>query len=262
MDGAKLARTLHISALVPIPKSTQERCMTKGPSESADTRFEFASGGVSATRANRLEARDALALQYRPYVYKVARELVARMRAPLDVEDLAGWGCLGLLEAADRFDEGRGVRFRSYAHARIRGAMLDAIRAYYGRRASAGAGEDDLMLPRVTMACADTSYAAYWYEGSDEVPDRSDELPGAHRESPDWEIYLGETRRLLDQAIGVLSPLERTVIVQHYVHGETVCAIARRHRLSKSWLSRVHARAVGKLREAYSRLENAGDVRS
>jgi RNA polymerase sigma factor for flagellar operon FliA len=199
--------------------------------------------------ADGLAARDALALQFRPYVYKLARELVARLRLQIDVDDLAGWGCLGLLEAAARYDGRRGVRFRSFAHARIRGAMLDAIRSQHGRRLRNAPSDTASHEPE----CFDAAYRDLGQ--SHRAPRAAGPATSDLEDAPDSELIRDETRRLLEAAIAELSPLERIVVVRHYVHGETVCAIAQRQNLSKSWLSRVHARAVVKLRRAYARLE-------
>jgi RNA polymerase sigma factor FliA len=206
--------------------------------------------------SSRIEARNALALQFRPYVYRVARDLVAGVRTNLEVDDLIGWGCLGLLEAADRYDPTRGVRFRSYAHARIRGAMLDAIRLHHGRHSRIAEALGVTEFRRIMTISADASY--------DGAPDASDPEASTTEyadavdlvtAAPDSELFVNESRQLVESALDALSPLERSVIIQHYVHGEPVCVIARRHKVSKSWLSRVHARALAKLRRRVRVLE-------
>ena len=71
------------------------------------------------------------------YRFKSKVDLVARRvsdRLPRDaavqLEDLMSWGAIGLLEAFDRFDESRGIKFSTYAEFRIRGAMYDALRTH------------------------------------------------------------------------------------------------------------------------------------
>jgi RNA polymerase sigma factor FliA len=205
----------------------------------------------SADIRARAAVRDALAVKYHPYVYKVAREVAARFRTPLEVDDLAGWGCLGLLEAAERFRPERGVRFRSFAHARIRGAMIDAIRASFGRRTAGDETETTNGTRRPRRLLADGGYPETMAESGREPHDRALgtrlEISSA---SQDRLILQAESRREIELALRALTTLERTIIVQHYLKGEDICAIARRHGFSKSWLSRVHKRAILKLRAA------------
>lgn len=64
-----------------------------------------------------------------PIVYRMARSMCRRLPAGQDLDDLVGAGALGLVEAAERFDERRGVDFEAYAALRVRGAMLDLLRS-------------------------------------------------------------------------------------------------------------------------------------
>jgi RNA polymerase sigma factor for flagellar operon FliA len=70
-------------------------------------------------------------MHYHRKVVLLARQLAERLPpgASLQAEDLASFGAIGLLEAFDRFDENRGIRFSTFAEYRIRGAMLDALRS-------------------------------------------------------------------------------------------------------------------------------------
>lgn len=82
---------------------------------------------VEGTRA-RTHRDDALVEAHWDQVWHVARSLARRLPPTIDVEDLVGAGSLGLLAAADRFEPGRGITFKTYAESRIRGAMLDYLR--------------------------------------------------------------------------------------------------------------------------------------
>jgi RNA polymerase sigma factor for flagellar operon FliA len=73
--------------------------------------------------------RNALAVHYQPLVESLARRLAARLPAQLDVDDLASAGQTGLLDAVHRFDPRRGNHFATFAALRIRGAMIDHLRA-------------------------------------------------------------------------------------------------------------------------------------
>lgn len=86
------------------------------------------------TRAVRLDDR---VVAYVPRVHALARKLAARAGGNVELEELVGAGTVGLVDAATRFDPGRGIPFESFVNARVHGAMLDAMRAedHLGRRA-------------------------------------------------------------------------------------------------------------------------------
>lgn len=75
-----------------------------------------------------LAERGDLVEQYMPLVRKVASQLASNFPALLEYEDLVAFGNMGLVEAAGKWDEDRGVAFAAFAAQRIRGAMLDAMR--------------------------------------------------------------------------------------------------------------------------------------
>src|SRR6187551_1080069 len=63
-----------------------------------------------------------------PFVEALARRMAATMPNSIDIGDLVQDGVLGLIDAANRFDEGRGIKFETFAERRVRGAMIDALR--------------------------------------------------------------------------------------------------------------------------------------
>ncbi|MGE0447866.1 MAG: sigma-70 family RNA polymerase sigma factor, partial [Vicinamibacterales bacterium] len=63
-----------------------------------------------------------------PFVEQLARRVAATMPNSIDIGDLVQDGVIGLMDAADRYDEGRGIKFETFAERRIRGAMIDALR--------------------------------------------------------------------------------------------------------------------------------------
>ncbi|MCE1239328.1 MAG: RNA polymerase sigma factor FliA [Azonexaceae bacterium] len=72
--------------------------------------------------------REELVQRYVPLVKRIAYHLMARLPANVQFEDLVQNGMLGLLDAIDRFEEGFGAQFETYATQRVRGAMLDGLR--------------------------------------------------------------------------------------------------------------------------------------
>src|SRR3954465_9843175 len=63
-----------------------------------------------------------------PFVEQLARRVAATMPHSIDIGDLVQDGVIGLIDAADRFDEARGIKFETFAERRVRGAMIDALR--------------------------------------------------------------------------------------------------------------------------------------
>src|SRR5881628_1780080 len=63
-----------------------------------------------------------------PFVESLARRMASSMPNSIDIGDLVQDGVLGLIDAAHRFDEGRGIKFETFAERRVRGAMIDALR--------------------------------------------------------------------------------------------------------------------------------------
>jgi RNA polymerase sigma factor for flagellar operon FliA len=71
---------------------------------------------------------DHLVVSYAPLVKRLAYQLMSRLPASVEVEDLIQNGMMGLLDAINRFEDGMGAQFETYAAQRIRGAMLDGLR--------------------------------------------------------------------------------------------------------------------------------------
>jgi len=72
--------------------------------------------------------KDMFVEEMLPYVKYLAYEVVAGLPPSVDVDDLVNYGVIGLLNSMKRYDHGRGIKFKSYAEGRVRGAMLDGLR--------------------------------------------------------------------------------------------------------------------------------------
>jgi RNA polymerase sigma factor FliA len=80
------------------------------------------------TAQGKIEKPDTLA-QYAPLVRRLALQLIAKLPGSVELDDLIQAGMLGLIDAANRYQENQGAQFETYASQRIRGAMLDDLRA-------------------------------------------------------------------------------------------------------------------------------------
>ena len=206
-----------------------------------------------------------------PLVDIIARQVSRSLRGSTELDELLSLGRMGLLEAARRFDPSRGVPFRAFANYRIRGAMMDGVRAMAqlprrvhnqikalaaAARYSEGAAEDVLAQPgppttahkqlndhlagmATAMALGLVSETAHGEEG-----ERVGVAPAADPEST------AERRELLEliaTAIDELPEQEAELVRRHYFSGERFDHVAKDLGLSKSWASRLHTRAIGRL---------------
>ncbi len=203
-----------------------------------------------------------------PFVRSIARKL--REQVPMiEFDDLVGFGMQGLLEAAQRFDDRHGVAFTTFAYYRVRGAMFDGLR-------SMG------WLPRSEYARVRFEEKANSYiqsqaergtDGADgtQVEDRVRELANAlggvaavfvtmldqrdEQQIPDEKPpppELIERQQMAQRVRRVMKRLpdkERFLIEHYYYHDQTLEQVGASMGLSKSWTSRLHARALAMLRE-------------
>jgi len=75
------------------------------------------------------EKRNELILTYTPLIKYIAARLAARLPAQVSLDDLVSCGIIGLIDAINKFDVSKNVQFKTYAEFRVKGAMLDELRA-------------------------------------------------------------------------------------------------------------------------------------
>ena len=208
-------------------------------------------------------------------VEMIGRQLVREIGRSAELDDLRAMGQKGLLEAARRFDEGRGVSFRRFANYRVRGAMLDGIRtsAPLPRRAhakiraleaallvaegaaeeaaavsAAGAADPAAADRRLTEHLSDMATAmAMGLIAPAAVGDAGEPTAVDRELSPEEAVARAELRGLVVEALESLPEDERTLVRRHYLEGERFDHVAASLGLSKSWASRLHTRAVARL---------------
>lgn len=226
-----------------------------------------------------------------PFVEQLARRVAATMPHSIDIGDLVQDGVIGLIDAARRFDEGRGIKFETFAERRVRGAMIDALRKDAWPRGvrrqrreleaareelrrelgcepsladlAARVGSDEKRLGRTIVrinAIESTSPLA----NNDRLDDTS--LPQAlipsEPEQPDSAYERAETRDRVRDAIASLPPREQTVISLYYYGEVTMKQIGQEIGVNESRVSQLHARAVRRLRDALSAMVPASEAAS
>ena len=214
-----------------------------------------------------------------PFVEALARRMASTMPHSIDLSDLVQDGVIGLIDAAERFDEKRGIKFETFAERRVRGAMIDALRkdawprgVRRVRRELEAAREKLRLSLGHEPSLADLAKAV----GSDEkrlgktivristiestsplsCGDNVDEsqLPAvfvpAEPERPDQAYERSEVKNRVRGAIETLPARERRVICLYYYEEVTMKEIGAELGVNESRVSQLHARALRRLREA------------
>lgn len=205
--------------------------------------------------------------EYEGFVRGTALHTRAQLGLDAPVEDLVAFGFQGLLEARARFDASKGVSFKAFAYYRVRGAVLDGVRAMsrlprraYARLKAVEALDrfaEDLADGRATTqqrpnvetnlraidAILGRVAAAYSVAVSHE-----EALQGAG--SPEDALLHEERRARMRAALEQLPDRERRLVTGHYYDGRQFDEVSAELGISKSWGSRVHAHALDMLRRA------------
>lgn len=223
-------------------------------------------------------SRDALIEQHHGYARALAVEIMQQLPLLADLDELVAYGHVGLVEAAERYDPRRGVAFTTYAYYRIRGAIYDGLRqmGHLSRGAQArlrfAANANDLLQSAADDAAAHAEVSgsldddiaavqslveelipAYLLSlSSDTVPDVAD--PNATSIS---DIEQSELIRFVREIKAELPADEQQLLDAIYYQHIPAKDVAASLGISKSWISRLHARAIKHLRE---RLEERGVI--
>lgn len=238
-----------------------------------------------------LEARDQLILAYAPLVKYVAGRVSIGLPSNVDFDDLVSYGFFGLVDAIEKYDPQRGVKFETYAVARIRGAVIDGLRsldwvprsvrqkakelentvasleAKLGRPAS-----DAEVSAALNITVAEYHELLAQVKGIalaslDEVwtgdPDEEGKLrfgqmiENTDSEDPGALIGDVEVRRLLAEAVDQLPERERLVIALYYYEGLTLKEIGQVLGVSESRVSQIHTKAIVRLRGRLQRFRES-----
>ena len=226
--------------------------------------------------------RNVLIEQYHGYVQTIVSRLIRTMGLPAALrDDFISAGMLGLVEAADRFDPARGYEFKSFAFLRIRGAVIDHIRSgcelsghgYRVFKALEAAHElqaERLERPQPPTAGVpgDRTAHALEYLSKSATAFKMSRLnagavPVEEATSEDPEETLAKKQEIekIRTLVATLPEKERTIIEQYYFHDRKFTEVAENYAgLSKSWVSRLHDRALTILRDKF--LEEAAQAAS
>ena len=218
------------------------------------------------------EARDRLVVRYTPLVRVVAHRVLVGLPTHVDHADLTQSGIFGLIDAIERFDPRRCPRFESFAVQRIRGAILDELRAQdwvprtvRGRVRELERAQERLER-QLQRAATDREIAAEMHLPVREVQglirqvqvvsvEALDEISGGVADlftdaapDPMSVVQARETMRQLNAAVAGLSERDRTVVQLYYLENRTLAEIGRLLGVTESRVCQLHARLVERLR--------------
>ena len=218
--------------------------------------------------------RDELIERYEKLVYKVAHGIQRNLPEEVDIEDLIGWGYMGLLEAYERYDETKSTRFATYAYYRVRGAILDACPdpILDSRRRLADTGSNEVLNTYAHVVNSHRAQASledrlsqlsdvagslqmvYVLRDAPEVAFRPNGAPQARR------LNRIDNAQAIRQAVEGLPDREKKVLEAMYFEGRSMTDIGESMGYSPSWVSRIHSRALERLGDRISGDEELADL--
>ena len=227
------------------------------------------------------DARDRLIVHYSPLVKYVAGRVSVGLPQNIEQADLVSYGIFGLIDAIDKFDPGRAIKFETYAIARIKGAIIDELRsidwvprsvrakarsvekAYAKLEASLlrtptdtevatemGISEQELhaifnQISFVGLIALDEMLSAGGERG--ESTTLGDTIPDKS-EGPVAAFEVEEMKQILASAINRLGDREKIVLTLYYYEGLTLAEIGEVLGVTESRVCQIHTKAVLQLR--------------
>lgn len=224
------------------------------------------------------ETREALIIEYVPLVKLVSGRLSMYLGYTVEYEDLVSYGIFGLIDAIDKFDHRKGIKFETYASLRIRGAILDQIRKMdwiprsvrqKQRQIDAAitkleSAEDKTATDEEIAKELDISLEEYYvWQGQtkvtgiasiDEFVEQGIEVRAFDNQKyadnePEKVYEKEELKNLLKESLDKLTEKERMVVVLYYYEELTLKEISSVLEVSESRVSQLHTKALQKMKQ-------------
>jgi RNA polymerase sigma factor for flagellar operon FliA len=225
------------------------------------------------------ETREKIILEYAPLVKLVAGRLSMYLGYNVEYDDLVGYGVFGLIDAIDKYDSMREVKFETYASLRIRGAILDQIRKmdWIPRTIRQKQKRIDTVIKEIESAqgggaATDEQIAAalgitedeyddwqsqmkvtgvvslneFMEQGSDIPADQ--QVTQSRYDSPEEAIEQEELKKMLMESLELLTEKEKKVILLYYYEDLTLKEISHILEVTESRISQIHTKALSKMR--------------
>ncbi|MDD7026899.1 MAG: FliA/WhiG family RNA polymerase sigma factor [Lachnospiraceae bacterium] len=228
-------------------------------------------------KSNRDSAiREKIILEYAPLVKLVAGRISMYLGYNVEYEDLVSYGIFGLIDAIDKFDHTKAVKFETYASLRIRGAILDQIRkmdwiprtirqrqkqieavmreveSVHGRAATdaeiaegLGISQEEYVEWQSKMKITNVVSLNEFLEQGSEVPNPTGVQ---HFIMPEEAVEQEELKKMLAEALKLLTEKERRVIELYYYEDLTLKEISHVLEVTESRVSQLHTKALQKMK--------------
>lgn len=224
------------------------------------------------------ELREKIIIEYAPLVKLVAGRLSMYLGYNVEYEDLVSYGIFGLIDAIDKYDFNKNVKFETYASLRIRGAILDQIRkmdwiprsvrqkqkkidmtmskleAEYGRPATDEeiAKELDITVDELDIWNGQTKISNIisledFIEQGSEI--RMDASHNSQFEQPEKIVEKYELALMLEKALDELTEKEKSVVLFYYYEDLSLKEISKVLGISESRVSQLHTKAIQKMKK-------------
>lgn len=225
------------------------------------------------------ELRGQIIVEYSSLVKTVAGRLSMYLGYNVEYDDLVSYGIFGLIDAIDKFDMMKDVKFETYASLRIRGAILDQIRkmdwiprtirqrqrkidtvikeieAETGKSATdeaiaqkLGISEEEYIDWQSQMKVTGVVSLNEFIEQGSDISQDSGQHTAAKFDSPEENIEKQELAKMLEEALEMLTEKEKKVILLYYYEEFTLKEISNVLEVSESRVSQLHTRALQKMR--------------
>jgi len=234
---------------------------------------------------NAVDGKEQIIQEYIPLVKYIASRVMFGKNKYMEYEDLVSYGMIGLMDALNKFDNTKGMKFSSYASIRIKGAMIDELRK--NRPISKGAmdklnrynkaidtlqGEllreptNDEIAKHLGLSFSEVgeieNYINYISMVSLESVIFSDDedvnligiIEDKNSPSPDAYLQDKEQLEILTKAISLLKEKDRTILNLYYYERLTLKEIGAILSVSESRVCQLHSRSIGNLRECMKKL--------
>lgn len=236
------------------------------------------------------EVRDFLVEKYSPLVKYVAGKVAIGMPQNVEFDDLVSYGSFGLLDAIEKFDPDRNIKFKTYAMTRIRGAIFDELRSIdwiprsirqkakqveetismlenklghtvededIAKEMNMSVDELNTLLTKISGTSM-ISLNDIWYLGDDnDEVSFMETLESPQNLNPDTLIEKEEVKAVIVEAIKHLPDKEKKVIVLYYYEDLTLKEIGEVLEVTESRISQLHTKAIMRLRGKLMRMKNA-----
>lgn len=228
--------------------------------------------------------REQLIIEYASLVKIVAGRLNMYLGYAVEQDDLVGYGTFGLIDAIDKFDCFKGIKFETYASLRIRGSILDQIRkmdwiprtlrqkqkkinqavqrleTINGRRATDEEIANELEISQEEYEKWQSQMKITNLVSLDEFLEQGSEIQqtsnaSSHFDQPEKVLEKQEVKQILTDVLETLTENERKVITLYYFEELTLKEISHILEVSESRISQLHTKALQKMKKKLGNIE-------